>query len=135
MIYKPTAEHTKIFKKCASMESVPHRSASSIILEPGWRFNTDDDDIEPSMNIALVTDNEDWDDTDLADHGRYRDLCRGIALTEDGRGVFDFYISAYTADELLGNITAYVEKGELVRVAGYGAPGGATLWSKEGGFA
>jgi hypothetical protein len=135
--YKPTAEITKIIRQCAAREAMPSMAVSSVKLEPGWRcnLNATGPGERDSLNIAIVSDDPDWNDTDLAEHCEYKEFSKGVELTEDGRGIFDFYISNRHDEsrEICGNVIAYFEGGEMVRVEGYGQP--KVLWSKEGGFA
>lgn len=119
MIYKPTQAEADIIKRCAAREA--ELRVTQVRLEPGIRCG--ESGAQPSMNIALVSNDPDWNDTDLFDHGRWADFRAGVPLTDDGRGIFDFYLYSRDPDsDLLGNVSAYVENGRLVRVHGYGNP-------------
>lgn len=116
-IYRPTSEDKKIIRDCAI------RSAGKKWIEmcPGMRHNIEDK--YPgvrSLNIAMVSDHPDWNDTDLWDNAyKWSDFTKGVELTEKGRGIFDFYVySRGRNGELETNVVAYVEDGKLVRVEG-----------------
>ena len=121
MIYKPTKADIEIIKAAAARESVPRVSVGAVILEPGYRYNTKRQSLE-SINIALVSDDPEWNDTDLSDYGQWSEFRKGILLTDDGRGIVDFYIRKRgdPDHELLGNVTIRIEGGRLVKVHGYG---------------
>jgi len=62
-------------------------------LEIGRRENVEHPDIDPSVNILLVTDRHDWNDTDLYD--KFDDLSNWLAdveMTDDHKGLFDFWV-------------------------------------------
>lgn len=126
--FKITHAEASILRECASRESQPPIPVGRVKLEPGIRFNTEHPSKPRSMNIALVSDDPNWIDTDLHDYASWRQFTAGIDLTEDGRGIFDFYIrrKADSYLDLFGNISAYVENGKLVRVQGYSNQ--KTLW-------
>lgn len=120
--YIPTPEDVAAIKAAASRESVPHVGLRSILLEPGIRHNTESDRGQ-SINIALVSDDPDWNDTDLVECGYWSEFRKGIELTAAGRGIVDFYIrrrdpSGY--GELHGNVTVEIANGKLSRIYGYG---------------
>ena len=121
MNYKPTKADIEIIKAAAAMESVPRVSVGAVLLEPGYRHNTKRPSPE-SINIALVSDDPEWNDTDLSDYGQWSEFRKGIPLTADGRGIVDFYIRRRgdQYQELHGNITIRIEGGRLVKVHGYG---------------
>jgi hypothetical protein len=136
MKFKPTAAQLKIIKEAASRESSPHIPVGAILLEPGIRFNTEKTTVPHChMNIAFVTEqpNDGWNDTDLDDYGMWSEFTKGVELTDDGRGIFDFYIRRRGVDgDLCGNITVNVVNGKLWYIDGYGKPG--SIWMKDGGF-
>lgn len=118
MKYKPTPADARIIRKCAE------RSAGYGRVEicPGERYNIEGK--YPNVrnfNIALLSDHPDWTDTDLWDNAHaWSDFRRGVVLTDDGRGIFDFYVYGPLGHhkELQTNVTAYYERGKLVRVEG-----------------
>jgi hypothetical protein len=117
--YVPTKGDIEIIKRAASRETgVP---VGAVLMEPGWRCNTTRE-VEASINIALVSDDPAWNDTDLADYGTWAEFRKGIELTADGRAIIDLYIHRRFDEEreLHGNIELYVEGGKLVRILGYG---------------
>lgn len=125
-MHKPTREEKEIIRSCAARSAGYKR----VELCPGTRHNTEQDRGE-HMNIALVSDDPDWNDTDLSDNSwSWRDFTKGVELTDDGRGVFDFYVYGPVGSyhkELQTNVVAYYKDGKLVRVTGVGD---GTMWSK-----
>ena len=118
-IWKPTQAQCDLIKRAAAKEgNVPLKA---VLLEPGLRWNTDDGSKPQSINIALVSDEAEWGDTDLADMGYWEAFRKGVELTEDGRAIVDFYIRKRGDEwaELYGNVTAYYEGGHIVRIHGY----------------
>src|SRR4051812_36964984 len=90
--YIPTAEDVKRIKEAAAREAVPGLSVSQVLLEPGLRVGVSNRTELPHMNVRLVSDDPDWNDTDLDDYGTWADFRKGVELTPDGRGLIDFYI-------------------------------------------
>lgn len=123
-IWKPTQAECELIKRAAALESSPRATVAQLRLEPGIRYNVDDESIESSFNIALVTSHEHWDDTDLEQAWYWSDFRKGVPLTEDGRAVVDFYIRprtdalAHKLDGLLGNVVAYYADGKLAAIRG-----------------
>jgi len=111
--YRPTSEDKRIIRDCAK-RSAGHKRVE---ICPGIRHNLEVDRGH-HMNIAMVSDHPDWDDTDLWDNAnKWSDFTKGVELTGDGRGIFDFYVySLGYHGELETNVVAYVEGGKLVRV-------------------
>lgn len=120
--YVPSKEDIDRLKAAASREAVPRCSVGAVLLQPALRCHKDQPDREAAINIALVSDDPEFNDTDLSDYGAWQDFRRGIPLTEDGRAIVDFYIRRRfdEHDELLGNVTIEVTGGKLARVYGYG---------------
>lgn len=119
--WKPTQAQVDLIKRAAAMESQPHVQLSAVILEPGWRCNTEEPTRPSSMNVALVSDQPDWNDTDLADYGEWASFRKGVELTHDGRAIVDFYIRRRGDQdrELCGNVSVYYQGGRIVRIQGY----------------
>ncbi len=116
-IWKPTTAECEIIKAAAGAEA--GLSPRSLVLEPGWRCNTEREG-PSSLNIALVTNDPDWNDTDLGDYGRWVEFRKGIELTADGRAIVDFYIYRRGRyEQLEGNVTVYYEAGRITRIHGY----------------
>ena len=129
VIWIPTQEQCDLIKAAASREA--GLRLSRVLLEPGIRYNTDNPErnnaarnIEKgAFNIALISDDPEWNDTDLADNGDWKYFRRGVALTEDGRAIVDFYIRARNQqpdeDSLWGNVSVYYANGRIERIQGY----------------
>lgn len=114
MTYKPTSAEKKIIRDCAQ------RSAGCRRVEICPSTKRCLDNGKEAMNICFISDDPDFGDTDLADNAfRWSDFTKGVELTDDGRGTFDFYVySVGRYAELQTNVTAYFEGGRLVRVDG-----------------
>lgn len=119
MRWRPTPAEVKLIKQAAAREA--RIAFGSVILEPGYRYNTDDSTRPVSLNIALVSDNPDWEDTDLSDYGPWADFRGGVDLTADGRAIVDFYIRKRNDSwaELHGNISVTYAEGRIQRIRGY----------------
>jgi hypothetical protein len=82
----------------------PHQ----IVIEVGERVNYAT--CTTSFNTLLLTDDPDFDDTDLHDTRRFTEV-KTIPLTADGRAQVDFYIYEREGDDqgdLLTNVQAHV---------------------------
>ena len=125
MLWKPTSRECELLRRAASRESCPSASFNMVLLEPcirsGPKFEYANSIPHGEFNIALVSDDPDWADTDLYDYGTWATFRRGVALTEDGRAILDFALRRkFDEDqELLGNITVYYEDGRITRIHGY----------------
>lgn len=124
MKWKPTPRECELIKKAAAREG--RASVNSVLLEPGIRCNTVDDSKNADVlggeyNIALVSDDPEWNDTDLVDYGEWAGFRKGVTLTEDGRAIVDFYIRKRGDEwaELLGNVSVYYSGGKIERIHGY----------------
>lgn len=116
-LYKPTPAEKAIIRDCAQ------RSAGykGVEINPSTKISLNDGRIH--MNIAMISDDPDFGDTDLFDNAyRWSDFVKGVEMTSDGKAIVDFYVynRGYWA-ELKTNVTAYIEGGQLVRVEGTGA--------------
>lgn len=113
MTHKPTSEEKRIIRDCAARGAGFKR----VEICPSTRLSLTNPCADPHMNIAFVSDDPDFSDTDLASNAfAWRDFARGVEL-KDGRGVFDFWIyNTGRNAELQTNVTAYYEDSRLVRV-------------------
>lgn len=119
MKYKPTKEDCAIIRNCAKRSA----GCARVELRLGKRYNTDKGDHDIQSNIALLSDDPHWEDTDLWDHTEWKYFKRGVTMTDDGRGIFDFYVYGPVGAhdcELQTNVVAYYEGNKLVRVTDTG---------------
>lgn len=122
-IWKPTARECELIKQAAARES--HCSVARVLLEPGIKTGPKWEQASEikrgDYNIALVTDDPNWNDTDLYEYGSWADFRKGVALTEDGRAIIDFYIRWRFDEEqeLRGNVEVYYADGRLAEIRGY----------------
>lgn len=124
MKYIPSKADCEAIKAAAAREA--GIKVGAVLLEPGWRCGPRGE----SVNVALVSDDPEWNDTDLADYGSWSEFRKGIDLTADGRGIVDFYIGRrFDIDhELQGNVTCYIKGGKLAEIRGYDT-GHPVIWA------
>lgn len=92
MHHTPTAAECRVIREHALKESRRNgNGARTVHIEPGIRYNTDHDRGR-SMNIALISDDPDWNDTDLDTTASWSDFRKGFDLSTDGRAIIDFYL-------------------------------------------
>jgi hypothetical protein len=122
MKHRPTSEEKRIIRECAQRASGHKR----IEISPSTRCNMKTG--AEHMNICFVSDEPDWNDTDLADNAyKWADFAKGFELTEDGRAILDFWVySLGYHGELETNVQAYWIDGRLARVT----DGRRVLWTK-----
>lgn len=127
-VWIPTDAECEVILKAAAIEASPSVSRRVLYLEPGVRFNTDDDSIAPNMNWHLVSELENGNDTDLEGHDSWGEFRAGVTLSALGTALVDFYIrheskDAKLADHgLLGNVTVCYEEGRIVKISGVRNP-------------
>lgn len=114
LTWKPTRDEKKLIRECAARET--GMRAGSLSVEPGYRYNLNTGRI--AMNIATISDDPDWDDTDTIGVGRWTDFAAGVPLTDDGRAVVDFYL--YGKETLKGNLTVTYAAGNILAIHGVG---------------
>lgn len=126
MKYIPTQADCDALKAAAAREA--RLAPGMVLLEPGLRFGPIKTHAH-HMNIALVSDDPQWNDTDLADYGTWSDFRKGLELTEDGRGTVDFYLRTRfdPHGELHGNVSCTIVAGHLAEIHD---AGGKVLWSR-----
>lgn len=125
--YKPTAGDLRIIRDCAGKDA----GRGYVTINGSSRYNINDNNRKApdggDLNIAFVSDDPDFGDTDLEDNDWSWDyFARGVLL-KDGVGVFDFWVYDRHTDELLTNVTAYYRDGALDRVEGVV---NGTMWSR-----
>lgn len=123
--YKPTKDELRIIRDCAMRGAKTKR----VEVNPSTRYNLATKKV--SMNVALISNDPDFGDTDLEDNALdWRFFVRGFELTDDGRGIVDFWVYSKAEDgELKTNVTAYWERGRMVRVEEVEA---GIMWKAEG---
>lgn len=108
MLWKPTSAEKKALRGYAA--KYEKRRPGQLHIEIGIRHNLEVDR-GTSVNVMLVSDLVDWDDTDLYDRCGWSDLDYGVPLTREGRAVVDFYVYEREWNDhgdLLTNIQAHV---------------------------
>lgn len=112
----PTKEERDLIRTAASKEV--GLSIRRLVIEPGIR-TANDSLADAQMNIALLTNDPDWNDTDLADMSDWDTFCEGVVLTNDCRAIVDFYIYTRGNDgQLESNITAEYSAGSIRSIMG-----------------
>lgn len=123
MRHKPTAEERRLIRECA----VKSAGKARVKIEPGERVDVTDAERGADLNVALISDRDDLEGTDLHEFRQWSDFLAGFDLTPDGRGIVDFYVSSVgDRGELETNVTAYWQGGRLVRIIG---TGDGVMWS------
>ncbi|MNE35312.1 hypothetical protein D3C80_1290640 [compost metagenome] len=120
-LWIPSREDIALIKHYASEET--GLAAGRLILEPGAKFNIDDDDVITNINIALVTKctDDSWEDTDLFSCYELTEFKKGVELTADGKAIIDFYVS--NKDGLHGNVAVYYSAGRIDKIIGFRVDG------------
>lgn len=116
--FRPSAADLAAIREAARREAKFER-VGQVMLEVGRRQSLVSG--ETSINFALISDDPDWQDTDLDDYEPWTAFTRGVELTPDGRGLFDFYIRRRGDRhlELHGNISIAIAGGRLTTISGY----------------
>jgi len=114
MIYKLSKNDIEVLKQVAGFGRSYGRGTKINRLEAGIRYNMEDDTKPESVNIMIVSDTGDWDDTDLADHASLAELQKnGFELDKNGHAELDFYV--YASDgELVTNMSASFDAGGII---------------------
>lgn len=100
------AQRRAIRAYAAQVEKLQPRQ---ITLSVGERYNLEDPN-KSSMNIYLVDQTPDWEESDLHDLHDFFAKVGSIKLDPQGRACLDFYVYKNDRDrELLTNVQAYVE--------------------------
>lgn len=121
---KISSNDLKTIRRVSVKEAKRYSSAPLFAIFVGVRYNTaKGKEYKVSMNIALISDDPDFSDTDLFDNTvRFSEL-RGndLEITADGRAIYDLWIYEQQIGEkdhgdLVCNTQAYFRNGELIRV-------------------
>lgn len=117
MRHKPTAEEKRLIRECAVRSARKRR----VRLEPGERVDVTGADRGADMNVALISDRDDLEGTDLHEFRSWADFCSGFDFAPGGRAIVDFYVSSVgDRGELETNVTAHWRDGKLVKITGTG---------------
>ena len=116
-LYCPTSDDRDRIRRAAALEAELQRP--TIVLEVGRRINLADG--RRAINIATISTDPEFADTDLDDYEPWPAFARGVQLTEAGDGIFDFYIRRRgdRDRELRGNVTVHIAAGKIIRIHGY----------------
>lgn len=123
--YVPTREEIALIRRLAEKSA----GCSPVKIEPGIRCSLSGREGK-NMNIALISDDPDFNDTDLFDKRDWKAFTKGFELTADGRGIVDFYVynrnrGAVDEGSLETNVTCWFDRDGLVRVT---ATGNGEMW-------
>jgi hypothetical protein len=116
-LYRPSAEDRARIRAAAATEA--HIAVSAVVLQIGRRRSLKSRD--NAINIAMISEDPAFADTDLDDYEPWSSFTNGVPLTDSGAGIFDFYIRRRgdRDEELQGNVTVYVAHGQISRIHGY----------------
>ena len=125
--FRPTRGECALIRQYAEKAAKQRR----VKLEIGARFNRLDHRIPQDINVALVSETypKGWGDTDLADHLPWSEFTSGVMLTDDGAGLFDFWVYNRIPHDgdLETNVQAVYENRRLVRIEEQGT----VLWAAD----
>jgi hypothetical protein len=113
MRYRPTPADKRIIRECAARASRAAGCSSDVALKVGER-STLTGEGKRHINVRLISTDPTGSDTDLYDTLSWGSFASGFDLTEDGRGLIDFYVYERKLDRSLAtNVQAYIENGQL----------------------
>lgn len=122
--FRPKRAECALIRKYAEQAAQQKR----VKLEVGARFNRLDHHVAQDINVALVSKTypEGWGDTDLADHLPWGEFTGLVSLTDEGAGLFDFWVYNRIPHDgdLETNVQAIYENCRLVRIEEQGT----VLW-------
>ena len=112
---KMSKEDLRIVRREIEAIAKSNRGKPPFTIFIGARYNTEKDS-GAHINVLLVSDDPDWDDTDLADNSIPWERMRGeLETTADGRAAYDFWIYERGLD-LICNAQAYFDAAGLQRI-------------------
>lgn len=121
-IIKPTRQELKIIRDAGIMAARREGGKGTIKLEAGQRHALKAPFDRCSVNILLVDDSPDWDNSDLYTTVDWEDLKKGFEAAPGGKAELDFY--CYDCNyELCDNIQAVWINKKLFWVGRYGSDG------------
>lgn len=109
---KPTADELRIIRAYAEKAA----GLSKVRLEPGIRVNINDNNVERSINVLLVTKDDplNWGDTDLWSTANWNEFKKGFP-SKDGEAIVDFYVYGLGySGQLECNVQAHFKDGRLI---------------------
>lgn len=109
---KFTRRHANQVRAAARIEVKTNR----VSVEAGTRFNINTH--KNSINIAAISDDPEWNDTDLNDYRDLKDLIGTEIEEKDGKVHIDFYIYLGPDRELESNVDLIWQDGKLVAANG-----------------
>lgn len=120
---KISSNDLKIIRRVSVKEAKKYSSAPLFLIFVGSRYKPNGKKFDINMNIAMISDDPDFSDTDLFDNTiKFSELRKdGLETTADGRAIYDFWIyeqqvGAKDHGDLVCNTQAYFQNGELIRV-------------------
>jgi hypothetical protein len=122
---KFTKAHATQARKIARIET----GLRKVYLAAGERYNIDKGTDDTNINIAMLTNDPGWEDTDLYDNSTYLEELIGKEIEEkDGKVLIDFYIYSDKTEcgsyvDLESNVDLTWMNGKIV--AAYGTEQGA----------
>lgn len=114
IMQKPSQADIKVINTLARQLVRKLGGHGSIDIRVGVKCNISKGLENTNMNILLVTDDPDWNDTDFYDTIDFSWFIRGFETTTDGRGLFDFYL--YDDEGLVCNMQTEFDVKGLVAI-------------------
>lgn len=129
--YVPTKAERDVIKKVAYKLSRRNGNGTrGVHIEPGERYNLDDRKRGLSINLRIVSDDPNWNDTDLNQTLPWTYFSKGFDLSEKGEAEIDFYLYEKLFGDhgdLCCNLQAIFDKTGLIRLD---ADGDGTVWKR-----
>ncbi len=116
-LFRPTAAERRRIRAAAAREA--EMEVRSVVLQIGQRRSLTGRG--SAINVAAISDHPAFGDTDFDDeYVPWRAFAGGVALSAQGRDIFDFAIRRRGDGDhdLHGHITVYVEDGQVTRICG-----------------
>lgn len=92
-VIKLSNDEIKIIRKEVEKIAKKWSRMKRFVIEIGVRHNVDEE-LGYEKNVLLISKDitGEWGDTDLFDMESWDQIRKPIKLTEDGRGIYDFYV-------------------------------------------
>ena len=114
-LFRPSSAERRRIREAAAREA--RMEVRFVVLQLGQRRSLTGRG--SALNIAQISDDPEFADTDFDDeYAPWSAFADGVALTEEGKGIFDLAIRRRgdPDHDLQGHVTVYVTNRQVVRV-------------------